>query len=201
MADPTASTTDPRPADSNGQIERAPVADPDSAPEPGGADLGRRRFFRQFAGELANTAATVVGAAQALQRTSAELAGAILDPTRLDLDGTATAGADAGVAPGADPAAQSAFRTAFRIDGDTIRFVDQRALPRAVVEHPAISAAEVSYAIRNGVVLGGPAMSQAAAYGLALTGLESGTQSRTLDARRSGEPRTRSSTRRRDTRA
>ncbi len=33
-----------------------------------GADVGRRRFFRQFAGELLNGAATVAGAAQALQR-------------------------------------------------------------------------------------------------------------------------------------
>ena len=164
MADPTFSPTDPtRPADSNGAIEGAPAADPAGAPEPGGADLGRRRFFRQFAGELANTAATVVGAAQALQRTSAELAGAILDPTRVDVDGSA------GVAPAVESAAPSAFRTAFRIDGDTIRFVDQRALPRAVVEHAAISAAEVSFAIRNGVVLGGPAMGQAAVYGLALS--------------------------------
>ena len=64
---------------------------PDGGPEPtapapgdGGADLARRRFFRQFAGEIAQTAATVVGAAQALQRTSAELAGALLDPTRLE---------------------------------------------------------------------------------------------------------------------
>ncbi|HLQ48671.1 MAG TPA: hypothetical protein VK233_06830, partial [Candidatus Dormibacteraeota bacterium] len=38
-----------------------------------GADLARRRFFRQFAGDVASTAATVLGAAQALQRTSAEL--------------------------------------------------------------------------------------------------------------------------------
>ena len=34
---------------------------------------------------------------------------------------------------------------------------------------PRCSAAEVSFAIRNGIVLGGPAMGQAAAMGLALT--------------------------------
>ena len=43
-------------------------------------DLGRRRFFRQFAGELVQTAATMAGAAQALQRASAEAAAGILDP-------------------------------------------------------------------------------------------------------------------------
>jgi methylthioribose-1-phosphate isomerase len=164
LADPTASTTDPsRPTDSLGPADGEPVTDasPVAHPEPGAADLGRRRFFRQFAGELANTAATVVGAAQALQRTSAELAGAILDPTRLDVDSAAAAATES--------AAMSTFRTAFRVDGSAIHLIDQRALPRSVAEHTVVSAAEASYAIRNGVVLGGPAMGQAAAYGLALT--------------------------------
>lgn len=127
----------------------------------GGADLGRRRFFRQFAGDLANTAATMVGAAQALQRTSAELASAILDPTREALDEAASGDGSAG--------AGSQFRTSFRVDAGTIWFVDQRALPRAVVEHSVGTAAEVAQAIRNGVVLGGPAIGQAAAMGLAFT--------------------------------
>ena len=143
-----------------------------SPPAPAtGADLDRRRFFRQFAGEIANTAATMVGTVQALQRTSAELAGSLLDPNRL--------GADAGVvipqqrvsgtpAVAAD-ALEVGFRTSFRVDGSTIRFTDQRALPREVVEHASISAAEVSWAIRNEVVQGGPAIGQAAAVGLALT--------------------------------
>ena len=130
----------------------------------GTADLGRRRFFRQFAGDLANTAATVVGAAQALQRTSAELAGAILDPARAALE--AAEGDAAGTAAAA---AGPVFRTSFRFEGDVIRFVDQRALPRAVSEHSSRSAAEVSWAIRNDVVLGGPAIGQAAALGLAMT--------------------------------
>ena len=54
-------------------------ATPSTPPSPG-VDLGRRGFFRAFAGELIQTAATVAGAAQALQRASAEAAGAILDP-------------------------------------------------------------------------------------------------------------------------
>ena len=151
MADPTAA---PETTDAAGAGDDAGV------PE-GGADLGRRRFFRQFAGDLANTAATMVGAAQALQRTSAELASAILDPTREALDAAA--------APGEAAAEGIAFRTSFRVDETTIWFVDQRALPRSVVEHAASSAAEVVYAIRDGVVNGGPAMGQAAAIGLALT--------------------------------
>ncbi len=43
-----------------------------AAGQPGAdVDLGRRGFFRAFAGELFQTAATVAGAAQALQRASA----------------------------------------------------------------------------------------------------------------------------------
>ena len=147
----------------------SPAAGEPPSPAPagpsGGADLDRRRFFRQFAGDLANSAATVVGVAQALQRTSAELAGAILDPTRVELGEPI---ADVGGA--VEPAATTpVFRTSFRVDGPAILFVDQRALPAAAPEHAAESAAEVVFAIRSGVVEGGPAMGQAAAIGLALT--------------------------------
>jgi methylthioribose-1-phosphate isomerase len=147
------------------------LADPSDSPSTGppdtsGADLARRRFFRQFAGDIANTAATVVGAAHALQRTSAELAGALLDPTRAALgDGAASTA----TLPVREAAAGPAFRTAFQVDPGAIRFVDQRALPAAVEEHVAISAAEVTWAIRSEVVVGGPAIGQAAAIGLALT--------------------------------
>lgn len=148
--------------DADGSVAGAGDLAPPAGSVEGGADLGRRRFFRQFAGDLANTAATMVGAAQALQRTSAEMASAILDPTRAALEEAAEADA---AADGAGPA----FRTAFRVDGRFIRFVDQRALPMRVVEHSADSAASVVWAIRNGVVEGGPAMGQAAAIGLALS--------------------------------
>ena len=176
MADPTASTAaepgaETSPATAVAPDGQGPVATPGpsaAAAAPGatgdGADLARRRFFREFAGEIATTAATVLGAAQALQRTSGELAGAILDPSRLE----------AAVAPPVPVAATPTdstpvFRTAFRVDGATIRFVDQRALPRSIAEVTASSAAEVTYAIRNGTLLGGPAAGQAAAIGMALT--------------------------------
>jgi methylthioribose-1-phosphate isomerase len=160
------------------RTDAPPPADPLSPAEPGAApaataDLGRRRFFRQFAGELANTAATMVGTVQALQKTSAELAGSILDPGRVAGEPLADGGAPAvHAAPDSSAtgvAAGAAFRTSFRLDGGAIRFVDQRALPRSVVEHSSRSAAEVAWAIRNQVVLGGPAIGQAAAVGLALT--------------------------------
>jgi methylthioribose-1-phosphate isomerase len=62
-----------------------------------------------------------------------------------------------------------AFRTSFRVDRGAIHFVDQRALPGRVVEHASISAAEVCWAIRNEVVLGGPSIGLAAGVGLGLT--------------------------------
>lgn len=145
----------------------APPPDPGLAP-PGeaGVDLGRRSFFRRFAGELVETAATVVGAAQALQRSSTELAGALLDPTRV---GAGEPIADAGGPDATAGAPGAAFRTAFRVETATIHFVDQRFLPGQVVEHVADSAAEVAWAIHNEVVRGGPAAGQAAAVGLAMT--------------------------------
>jgi methylthioribose-1-phosphate isomerase len=161
LADPTA-RLDPTDAAEPGDADGgASPRVPSAAPVEGGADLGRRRFFRQFAGDLANTAATMVGAAQALQRTSAEMASAILDPTRAALEEAAATEAIDDAGP--------AFRTSFRLDGRFIRFVDQRALPTRVVEHAADSAAAVVWAIRNGVVEGGPAIGQAAAIGLALS--------------------------------
>ena len=126
-----------------------------------GADLGRRRFFRQFAGDLAHGAAGVVGAAQALQRISAEAAGAILDPASLGLD--------PGIAPVVPPA-PSGFRTPFREGPGVLYIVDQRRLPDALVEYEAHSAAEAAFAIREMIVRGAPAIGQVAAIGLAMTG-------------------------------
>jgi len=142
-----------------------PPRTPDDAaasPEPSPADLGRRRFFRQFAGELITGAASVAGAAQALQRMSAEAAGAILDP-----DAAADKAAET-AAPGRDGAPRG-FRSAFRLETDTLVLVDQRRLPDALVEHRCESAAAVAFAIRQMIVRGAPAIGQAAALGLALT--------------------------------
>jgi methylthioribose-1-phosphate isomerase len=139
--------------------DRIDPASSPSGPPAEDVDLGRRRFFRQFAGELAQTAATVVGAASLLQRESAQAAAAILEPG-------ATSGA--GVV---DPAGLAAggFRTAFRWDGPRLLLVDQRKLPDELVEFEARSVADVAYAIRDLIVRGAPAIGQVAAIGLALT--------------------------------
>jgi methylthioribose-1-phosphate isomerase len=133
---------------------------PEPTPQGGGADLARRRFFRQFAGDVVHGAATVVGAAQALQRASAEAASAILDPSSYG-----------GVAPpaAAVPPAPTGFRASFREDSGVLYIVDQRKLPDALVEYEAKSAAQVGYAIRQMIVRGAPAIGQVAAIGMALT--------------------------------
>ncbi len=89
---------------------------PEPAAEPGAgaADLGRRRFFRTFATDIVQTAATAVGAVSALQRAASEAAGAILDPvSAADRVGS---GAGAAAAPGtpgsvAPPPALAGART------------------------------------------------------------------------------------------
>ena len=140
-----------------------PPAESGSAPPPD-VDLGRRGFFRAFAGELIQAAATVAGTAQALQRASAEAASAILDP--------ASAAGLLGVADNKSarvPDAPHGFRTPFREDDGVLYLIDQRLLPDALVEYPCRSAGEVAYAIREMVIRGAPAIGQAAAIGMALT--------------------------------
>ena len=146
----------------------APAPAPTSAPAgpaaaPASVDMGRRRFFRAFAGELIQTAATMAGAAQALQQASADAASAILNP-----EGAAGLLGPAGDATIQTPSGPTGFRTPFREDGGVIYLIDQRRLPDALVEYPCRSAGEVSYAIREMIVRGAPAIGQVAAIGLAM---------------------------------
>jgi len=133
-------------------------------PSDGGAgrleavDLGRRRFFRHFASDLIQTAATVVGAANAIQRSTAEAASAILDPV----------GTSARVAGDAEAVPSAVFRTAFRMGDESLILVDQRRLPEVVVEYECLTAADTAHAIRERVVRGAPVLGQVAALGLAV---------------------------------
>ena len=146
----------------------APGAEPGPAPDPdAGVHLARRRFFRQFAGEMVQTAAGVVGVAQALQRASAEAAGAILDPV-----GAAARAEDrvpwdpASADPDGPP---TGFRTPFREGDGVLYLIDQRALPDRLVEVEVRNAPEAAAAIRTMVVRGAPAIGQVAAIGMALS--------------------------------
>jgi len=139
-------------------VSPAPASAPPGAPGQG-ADVGRRRFFRAFASELIETAAMAAGAAQALQRASAEAASAILDPGLL---GAAAPEPLTSTEP-------SGFRTPFREDGGLLYIIDQRKLPDVLEEFPCRSAGEASYAIREMIVRGAPAIGQVAAIAMAMS--------------------------------
>jgi len=89
-------------------------------------DPGRRRFFRQFAGEVATSVGSVLGAAQVLQQQSAEAARELLagdEPggaptaTSPTTSAAAASAARAGALPDVD-ASTADYRTPLRWDGD-----------------------------------------------------------------------------------
>jgi methylthioribose-1-phosphate isomerase len=140
---------------------------PPASAEP--ADPGRRRFFRQFAGEVLSSAAQVVGVVGELRDRSAAEASALLGETRPAA--ALAAGTAAAVTPLPAPdGAPTGFRTPFRFESDNVLLViDQRKLPDALAEMPVRSASDAANAIRLMVVRGAPAIGQVAAIGLALT--------------------------------
>jgi methylthioribose-1-phosphate isomerase len=139
-----------------------------SGPPP---DPSRRRFFRQFAGDVVTSAAQVVGAMNAVREQSAVEAQTLLSgsPSQPALPAHAT---DLGIPPRATgEAAPTGFRTPFRFESDTVLLViDQRELPDRLVEMPVRSANDGARAIRTMAVRGAPAIGQVAALSLALSG-------------------------------
>ena len=170
-SDDPAAGPDPRPTQTTAEPEATStgVGDAPSGPVDAAAlssaQVDRRRFFRQFAGEVVHSAATVVGMAGAFQRSSMEAATSILGGGGTDVLGLGASPDVAGPAAGA----AAGFRTAFRWTDDAIFLVDQRRLPGELVEMRCETAGEVAWAIREMVVRGAPAMGQAAAVGLSLT--------------------------------
>jgi methylthioribose-1-phosphate isomerase len=115
-------------------------------------ETDRRRFFRTFAAQIIDAAATVGRTAGELQRTSQEAARSILEDP-----------ADVVVLP-------VGFRTPFRWgDNDILLVIDQRKLPEALVELPVKSGWDAARVIKQMAVRGAPAIGQVAAIGLALT--------------------------------
>ena len=109
----------------------------------------RRRFFRAFAAQLIDAAATVGRTAGELQRSSQETARSILEAV--------------------EPApAPTGFRTPFRWgEGEILLVVDQRRLPEALIEIPVKSGWDAARVIKQMAIRGAPAIGQVAAIGLA----------------------------------
>jgi methylthioribose-1-phosphate isomerase len=146
-----------------------PVADgPDGDPTGPSTDVGRRLFFRQLAGEMLQGAATIVGMAEMLQRTSAEAARSILEEPGLPAGVAGTSVVGSSGAGAALEGLPRGFRTPFRWEGDRLILIDQRRLPEEIVEVEVRSAAETAQAIRDMTVRGAPAIGQVAAIGLAM---------------------------------
>ena len=136
------------------------MSDPVQPPDP-----GRRRFFREFAGDIATSAASVFGAAQVLQQQSAEAARELLAGDA----GTLTdAAALAPVRPDEIDAGTAGYRAPIRWDGDVCWVVDQRRLPDRLADIEVRGAADAVTAINDGAITGGAVQAQLAAVTLAL---------------------------------
>ena len=133
-------------------------------------DPNRRRFFRQFAGDVMTSMSSVIGAAQLLQQESAAAARELLgevDAPDAAVD-AAAGGTGAAAVPIAVPAAGAGFRAAFRWDGDVCLVVDQRRLPDVLVDLEVRGGGDGVAAIRDEAIVGSPAQAQLAAVTLAL---------------------------------
>lgn len=86
----------------------------------------------------------------------------------------------AGTAVAGVPATESVYRSPFRLEGDTLRILDQRLIPDELDDVVARRGSDVLHYLRRGVVGGGPLLAQVAAYGQALTAKERATQPATL---------------------
>jgi eIF-2B alpha/beta/delta-like uncharacterized protein len=129
------------------------------------SDPDRRRFFRQFAGDVFSSVGSVMGAAQALQQQSAEAARELLsaaDPPPAPAAATAR--------PTEVDASTAGFRAPFRWDADSDMcwVVDQRRLPDVLAELEVRGAAEGVNAINDGAIAGSPVQAQVAAAALAI---------------------------------
>jgi eIF-2B alpha/beta/delta-like uncharacterized protein len=143
-------------------------------------DPNRRRFFRQFAGDVMTSMSSVIGAAQLLQQESAAAARELLgevDPEDAAPDASAaSAGSPGSVAAHAVPAAGVGYRAAFRWDGDVCRVVDQRRLPDVLVDLEVRGAADGVAAVRDDAVVGSLVQAQLAAVTVALVAGKTTTQ-------------------------
>ena len=105
-----------------------------SGPPP---DPSRRRFFRQFAGEVVSSAAQLVGAVAEVRDRSAAEAQALLRGDTTDGGRPRRAGRERGGSQRSPPEPPTGFRTPFRFaeaDDHLLLVIDQRKLPDELVE-------------------------------------------------------------------
>jgi methylthioribose-1-phosphate isomerase len=142
-------------------------------------DPARRAFFRQFGRQAVTTAGQVAGMADIVGRTTggatAGLLG-LLGVTEARPRPAAPVARRRVVSAGTSvvglAATDSVYRSPFRLDGDTLRILDQRLIPDALEEVVARRGSDVVHYLRRGVFGGGPLLAQLAAYGQALTAKE-----------------------------
>jgi methylthioribose-1-phosphate isomerase len=139
------------------------VSEPVQPPDP-----DRRRFFRQFAGEVVTSVGSMMGAARTLQESSAEAARDLLGGPAA-MPPTAVAGTASPSIAGVEVDASSAgWRAPFRWDRDVCRIVDQRRLPDVLVDIELRGSADTVGAINGGALVGSAAQAQVAAVTLAI---------------------------------
>ncbi len=130
-------------------------------------DPTRRRFFRQFAGDVLSSVGSVVGAAQVLQQQSSDAARDLLAGDEAVQAGAA-GGTRSTTARIEIDASTAGWRAPFRWDGDVCLVVDQRRLPDILVDLEVRGAADAVTAIGEGAITGGAVQAQLAAVTLAL---------------------------------
>src|SRR4051794_17543241 len=106
----------PAPTDSEGDPSEASTTGSPTPPSAVTADVGRRTFFRRFAGELVQTAASLTGAAAVAQ-------GAVV--------GASAAAQELAAGPGATPPAASAPSAGPTLDQLARRHLSGRVVPWA----------------------------------------------------------------------
>jgi methylthioribose-1-phosphate isomerase len=138
------------------------------ADEPVPPDSHRRRFFRLFAGDVATSVGSMIGAARSLQAESASAARELLGVGGVPST-SAGEGAPASTrAQGPYLANTAGYRAPFRFEDDAVFAWDQRQLPDILQEIEIAGASDGISAITDGVVVGAAVQAQLAAAVVAL---------------------------------
>jgi methylthioribose-1-phosphate isomerase len=134
--------------------------------EPAPSDPHRRRFFRLFAGDVATSVGSMLGAARSLQAETTSAAQELLGVAM-------PAAAPAPVLPAARTqgpylANTAGYRAPFRFEDGAVFIWDQRQLPDILAEMEIAGAADAVSAMTDGAILGAAVQAQFAAAVLAL---------------------------------